>query len=84
MTLEEKYDDAVHNLHLYADEIDLLKADRATALTLLTEVVMNHCDIESSDYNECDRSRCFFCDQAVELGVDWDWVMRYTRDREVR
>ncbi len=35
------------------------------AIQLLEEVREWHRDPDSSDYNECDDSECFFCEQAM-------------------
>lgn len=64
-----------------AAEGPLPKDRLSKAIELLTEVVHNHCDIDSPDYNECELSPCVFCDEAVKVGVNWDDIMLYTRDR---
>lgn len=40
-------------------------ADPALAERLLREVMETHADPVSSDYNECDKSRCQWCEDAA-------------------
>lgn len=39
----------------------------STARALIAEVVQQHADQDSPEYNECDTSRCMWCENAAKL-----------------